>query len=222
MKPSNFSVCALVALALSVCGGGVAAAADPPEASACQEPASDVPGLPAFADPATKKHYTLNGIEVDVLKNTKDLQPSLDAMTNAENAYAWNALEGHVSAADLKKLAADPTQLAILIEAMAVGSADTGIGRPEVSLKPVKRSRLLSNLVSPKSRGAAKKSGRLEGLLITDKAFQKAFRPVMKSMINGGVTAAYSVEWCPDWCDEGVVVVTKSGQIRAIIGFGDQ
>jgi hypothetical protein len=41
-------------------------------------------------------------------------------------------------------------------------------------------------------------------------------------MLGDGVQATYSAEICPDWCDEAVIAITKNGDIRVVIGYGDQ
>jgi hypothetical protein len=186
-------------------------------AIACGSPSSDAGGTQegdstsavAFTDASSVKHITLNGMQVDLYETSAGLKGSFDALTSAFPSNGYAGFAAKVSAADLQAFQADPNKLVHFVDLASQWSPteDTTASTDEITV----------SLVSTRGTKLVRKMGSA----LSQNSKSAAFKKVSASILADGVSAVYDASWCPDWCDEAEIVVTPSGEIRAIVAFGD-
>jgi hypothetical protein len=167
-----------------------------------------------FSDEASLKHATIEGKAVDIVEESKDIKPSLDAMTTAWPGDAFQAYAARLSVADAKSIATDPKHLMHFMDEVAGSSPGDSAQVTDITVTPVSRSDAFAAYVKDIFG-----TGPIDS---HQPAFESAFRLVVKSLLSKPTSAVYLVDFCPDWCDSYLLAVTTSGEIRAVVGIGDQ
>jgi len=212
MRPSH-SLFALVALLGATALAGCAADSSPDDAEPSDPSEDALTKSVAFSDEGTLKQVTVEGKSIDFVQATKDLDKDLADMTNAWPGVAFEAYAVRMPAADANALASDPKHLVHVLD-MSTGTAPADSASiTDITATEISRKDAFAKYTDAMGFGNDNADAKT--------AFEKSLRVVIKSLLAKPTNHVFEISYCPDWCDEYLVAVTSTGEIRVVVGHGD-